>query len=427
MLDQFIGPILIERAHFVVKSEGSSVEEKKQCATIAINYLVSLRFTKSPYWRDLLSASGLDNVETVEMVPIGDKKRLVVCKAIGHEYVEAINILETMSNEGNEYYRKLETLAQLLVLSRNFKGLEELEYRLSECYDGNAVQDELNAMKRTRLLICGGYYLQGRFLDFCKSFFKFEKEDPEFWNILLANDTNRFFTSEELLQMATISVIISTPFDNYGDFLSVENLTRFRQECPLMVETLKLLSNTCFGRFLKLWDTEIDKKCRGSLFLFQMWETARFTVRNKVYFFYLRISNKLQVSYLSRTLSIEESLVKQELQQLLVNLHLNFEIEDDIIYYRSSPFLIKVVPKLEGNHKIINTVLESRILATKRLKDSLQEAIIENSDNQRDNKNDTGPSAMDRTVYGYGFDEEMDVDEINDISDVESTSFLSGG
>lgn len=427
MLDQFEGPILIERAHFLVKSDRSSAEEKKQCAAIAINYLVNLRYTKSPHWRDLLSASGLPSVETAEVIPIGSKKHLVVCKAIAHEYAEAINILETMPNEGNEYYRNLEIIAQLLLLSENLKGLEELEYRLTDCHGENTTGDELNAMKRTKLLICGGYYLQGRFLDFCKSFFKFEKEDPEFWNILLAKATNRFFTTEELLQMATISVIISTPFDNYGDFLSVENLTRFREECPLMVRSLKLLSNTCFGRFLKLWDSEIDMKCRKSLFLFRVWENARFTVRNKVYFFYLRISNKLKVSYLSRTLNIEEALVEQEMHQLLQNLRLNFEIEDGTIYYRSSPFLMNVVPKLEENREIINRILESRILATKELKDSLQEAIIENSDNQRDNRSDTGPSANDRTVHDYGFDEEMDVDEINDISDVESSSFLSGG
>ncbi|QLL32347.1 hypothetical protein HG536_0C05160 [Torulaspora globosa] len=426
MLEQFEGPILIERANFLVKSERSSANDKRQCAVIAINYLVSLRYTKSPHWRDLLNASGLRNVETAEIIPVGTKKHLALCKAIAHEYAEAINILETMPNESNEYYRNLEIIAQLLLLSNNLKGLEELEYRLTDCHSENTIRDELEAMKRTQLLICGGYYLQGRFLDFCKSFFKFEKDDPDFWNILLATATNRFFTTEELLQMATISVVISTPFDNYGDFLSVENLTRFREECPLMEKSLKLLSNTCFGRFLDLWDSEIDRKCCKSLFLFRVWESARFTVRNKVYFFYLRISNKLKVSYLSRTLNIEETLVEQEVQQLLEDLHLNFEIDGDTIYYRSSPFLINVVQKLEENREVINRALESRILTTKQLKDSLQEAIIENNDNLRDNRSDTGPSATDRTAYRYVLDEEMDVDEINDISDAESASFLSG-
>lgn len=427
MLANFQGPVLIERAHFLINSDRTSLNEKKQCAVLAINYLVSLRYTKSPHWRELLSASGLLTIETVDAASHGNSKLSVLCKAIAQEYTEAINILETTPNAGSEYYRNLEIIAQLLILSNNFKALEELEYRLNDCHSGNTIKEELEAMKRTKLLICCGFYMQGRFLDFCKSFFKFEKSDPDFWSALLTKAANSFLTAEELMHMATVSVIVSTPLDNYGDFLSVENLTRFRKECPMLVTCLKLLSNTCFGRFLNLWDNEIDDQCCRSPFLSRGWESARFMVRNKIYFFYLRISNKLTVSYLSRTLHIEEALVKQEVRQLLRDLHLNFEIEGDTIYYRSNPFLSNVVGKLEHNREVISRTLESRTLNTKQLKDSLQEAIIENSGSQRDRKGSSGREATDRMAFRYGLDEEMDVDEINDISDVESASFISGG
>lgn len=427
MLEAFQGAVFIERAYSLLKNDRIPNREKKQCALKAVRYLVDLRYTKSPYWKVLLDASGLHDTETIELVPAGNKKHLALCKAVAHEYSEAINLLETMPNAGNEYFQNLEIIAQLLILSNNLKGLEELDYRLNDSHGAAAIKEEVEAMRRTKLLICGGFYMQGKFLDFCRNFFKFEKNDPDFWSTMLAKVGDRFFTLEEILLMATISVIVSTPFDNYGDFLAVENLSKFREECPLLVDCLKLLSNTCFGRFLHLWDGNIDEQCCKSPFLLRGWKTARFMVRNKIYFFYLRISNRLTISYLSRTLSIDETLVEREVRQLLNDLHLNFEIRQGTITYHSAPFLTDVVGKLKTNSDIIHTLLESRSLTTKQLKDSLQEAIIGNSSDLRDRQGGLNSASTERAAFRQGFDEDMDVDEINDISDVETASYVSGG
>lgn len=425
MLEKFEGPILIERAQFLISHENGSPAERKRWALQAVNYLHDIGYTKSPYWENLLSVSGAQGIEQLKTTT--EKELLSVQKAISHEYVGAISILETKPVPSFRYYQNLETVTQLLLLSKNYKGLEELEYQLNGASDalGNLIEEEAEALRRIQLLICSSFYLRRRYFDCCKSFFKLLDDDTKILDTLVREQENEFMTNVELLLIVTISVIVSVPFDNYEDFIHIENLARFRTVCPKLIECLKLLINTRFGRFLTIWHGEFDRQCTQSLFLSQGWTSARYMMRNKIYFFYLRISNKLEISYLSKTLNIDEQIIRQELSQLFVSAHLNFKIAGDLIFYQHEHYLENVLARLKKNHQIIGERLQEKSSANKYLKDLVQEIIISNNGDE-DQRNDTivGSSIKRRTTR-YEFDDNMDIDEINDVSDMESASFES--
>lgn len=424
MLEKFEGPILVERAQFLISHENGSPAERKRWALQAVNYLHDIGYTKSPYWENLLSVSGAQGIEQLKTTT--EKELLSVQKAISHEYVDAISILETKPVPSFRYYQNLEAVTQLLLLSKNYKGLEELEYQLSGASDaiGNLIEEEAEALRRIQLLICSSFYLRRRYFDCCKSFFKLLDDDTKILDTLVREQESEFMTNVELLLIVTISVIVSVPFDNYEDFIHIENLACFRTVCPNLIECLKLLINTRFGRFLTIWHGEFDRQCTQSLFLSQGWTSARYMMRNKIYFFYLRISNKLEISYLSRTLNIDEQIIRQELSQLFVSAHLNFKIAGDLIFYQHEHYLENVLARLNKNHLIIGERLQEKSSANKYLKDLVQEIIISNNGDE-DQRNDTivGSSIKRRT--GYEFDDNMDIDEINDVSDMESASFES--
>lgn len=426
MLKRLESPICVERAHFLINSGLGSLTERRECAKDAINYLLRLGYTKSPHWDELVAQSGLEVIEPIEVVNVGSKRQLAFCKAVAHEYPEAISVMEATPTLSTEFYRNLELVAHFLLLSKNFKGLEELEYRLSAIPNANVAKEELEALSRIQILVLCGFYMQCKYLEFCKSFFKLERSDPDFMNVLECEHESRFITRDELLLMVTVSSIVAIPFDNYDDFLSVEDAASIERRFPQLVRCLKLLTNTSFGSFLKIWHGSIDDQCKKSLLLAHGWDCARSTMRHKIYFFYLRISNKLTISYLSRTLSIEEKLVEEEVRVLIENAHLNFEIIGDLIRYKSDHFLAAVTSKLKKNHELINQSLQFQVSNNRSLKNMVQESIIGNNASESAGNDETVYQSPKIDRARYAFDDNMDIDEINDISDVDSASFILG-
>lgn len=426
MLERLESPIIVERAHFLIAGGLGSFTERRDCAREAVEYLLNLEFTKSPYWDELLLVSGLkDVVPVVNSRTIG-KRRLAFCKAVEQEYADAISTLETTFTPNREYYRNLELIAQLLILSKNFKGLEEFEYRLKGVSHVDVPTEESDAFWRTQVLILCGFYMQSKFLEFCRGFFKLERSKPEFLGLLEDRDSESFIKRDELCMMLTVSAIIVTPFDNYDDLLSVENLANLEICCPILVRCLRLLSNTSFGGFLSIWNGSIDSQCNKSLLLAKAWDCARLTMRHKIYFFYLRLSNKLTVGYLSRTLDVAKELVKEEMRSLIDRAHLNFELSGDLIQYKNNHYLSAATSKLKENYEAINRCLQSRINSNRDLRDTIQENIMSNSTSGNAANNETVYTATGENSSISAFDENMDIDEINDISDLDSVSFALG-
>lgn len=423
MLERLESPVSVERAHFLIAGSHGSVLERREHAEDAVRYLLRLQYTKTPYWKELISASGLHGIEPIEVVSTGSRTQLALCKAVNLEYAEAISILETTPAPSKEHFRNLELIAEFLILSKNFKGLEELDYRLSGISVADAVNEEVEAFARIQLLVLCGAYMQGKHLEFCKGFFRLERNDPEFLTVLKRQHEHPFMTCDEVLLMVTVSTIVATPFDNYEDLLSVENVARIRHYCPELIRCLELLTNTSFGRFLNIWHGSINEKCDKSLLLAHGWDSARSTMRSKIYFFYLRISNKLTISYLSRTLHIEEKLVEREMRLLIENAHLNFEINGDLVQYKSDHFLAPMTSKLKENYALIEKSVESQVANNKNLKDAIQGSIIGNNSGASSDLVYRSPVG---NTPRYNLEEDMDIDEINDTSDVDSASFILG-
>lgn len=423
MLKHFHGATYIERVHHLILNENSPQDSKQQCATDAVSYLQDIGFTKSPYWDILVSTSGMHNVKECEEQAVGEA--LAIQKAIAHKYTEAISTLEALNVSPLKYYEYLEKIVRLLVLAKNYKGLEELDYRLNALpanYDSMR-PEEIQALRRLKLIICSSFYLRGGYFSCCKSFFKLLDSDADVLRILSEEQPDPFITNGEVILMITISTILAIPFDNYDDFLHLQHLEEHKQIFSRLIDCLKLLINTSFGRFLDLWNEEFDKQCKQSMFLSQRWSSAKYMMRCKIYFFYLRISNKVEISYLSRTLHIEVELIEREIEHLIKSAHLNFELNGDLVTYSPKHYLQDVAPRLKKNQELLEKKLEVRRLRNQQLKDVVQEMIVKNNEQRVEKDSTTNESLIYHASRYRSSTDNMDLDEINDISDPESGTF----
>lgn len=416
----------------MVSGKYASKQEKRKHAIEAVNHLLDVGYTKSPYWEELLYTSEIQNVKESENP--AEEDALVVQKALAHKYGDAITILETIEVSCKEHYQTLQKIVHLLMLSHNYKELEELDYRINAVpasYE-SLPPKELDALRRIRLLICSSFYLKGCYFDCCKGFFKLLDSDPDILSTLLKEEQNQFMTNDEILSIVTVSTVLAIPFDNYDDFLYMQNLESFGNTFSALIGFLKLLINTSFSELLGIWHGAYNEKCQRSFFLNQSWSSAKYTMRNKIYFFYLRISHKLGINYLSRTLHVEEESIRCEVEHLIRSAHLNFEIKGDMIAYRPKHYLQDVAPRLKENQSMIRKKIEERASTNQSLKDLVQEIIIKNNEQRLKNSstNSNGSEilghGLNRTNHVPGLIDNMDVDEINETSDIESTTFEIG-
>ena len=202
-------------------------------------------------------------------------------------------------------------------------------------------QEDVFSLVRIQILLCVSYFLQERYFDCCTKFFTIMNSEPLTLKVLSEHfNSVDFISKEEFMMMLNISVLISIPLDNYDDFIYLSDLKQFFCMTPLLVTCLELLINTNFNKFFKIWHGEINGMCVKSLFLEPSWSSsAAIIMRCKIYFFYLRISKKLQFTYLSSTLGIDLEDIKKELTKLIISGQLNFEIDDDVIHFEDSSIL----------------------------------------------------------------------------------------
>lgn len=417
------GAISVERVNHSISKGYGSEEERRNWAQDTVKYLCSIGCVSTPHWDKLLATGGFNTLP--EIAPC---QAPVLQKVIAHEYSEAVTLLETRDLTVAKHCRNLETIAETLILGGSFKELEEIEYQISginSSRQDSLGDQEADALRRIKLLLCASLYLRGKYFDCSSNFFKLLTSDDKMMDFLRHDFTKGFLTNSELLMMIQISTLLAVPLDNYEDFIQIEELVPFHEICPSLYQCLKLLINTSFAKFFQIWHGEINQQCNQSYFLDQNWLPSQRIMREKIYFFYLRFSNQIEISYLSRILGIEESLVRKELENLINSIHLSFEIKDDTIRYRRTFFLEDVVNQLQLNEKLISSKLDSQKSKNREMRDLLQNMIIDNNQNNQIVAGDT-PHRSNRPGDRQEDSEIMDVDEINDVSDVDNQSVEIG-
>lgn len=406
MFRRYIEPVLIERIAYDLKHDTKDQNEKQRLALEGINYLEQLNYINSPHWDTLLTASGLTTYPEQFPTKYDQKEQCVIVKkVIAHEYVDALHIVESGNINQDEYFRRLECIININILNKDYHSIEEI----SNYFKNNSHSDlepiERAALRRIQLVICASFYLQRRFFECCSSFFNFMEEDPGLLD-LLNTDDNGFvlFRREEILIMISISCMVSIPLDNYSSFIYLPEVKEFFKLYPPLFRCMDFLIRTKFTAFFKYWDKIIGNKCDDSMFLEESWKFAQFTMRSKLYFFYIRISTKFQISYISRILNIDEIQAKEEIQKLINSAGLNVVICDDILKYKHKMLFQDAVEILKENELCVQKLLDDRRMSNMRMKDEIQNNILENKE----------------SIDNYVGEDD------NDIDIVDEQSFLNG-
>ena len=428
------GPLLIERIGHLLSINYGEKEERKRWAMQGISYLQEVQCTSTPYLEILVEESGLRPVSLLNSQLVGKPHfsllggfdENIARDIISHNFQNAIFQMESEEVPLTKRYQHLEKITQISLLCKNFKGIEEIEYNVKNIIQGRKNFDMLNSMEKDRIshevvqddsfsllriqmLLCVSYFLQERYFDCCTKFFTMMTSEPLTLKVLSEHlDCMNFISKEEFIMMVNISVLISIPLDNYDDFIYLSDLKQFFQMAPLLVNCLELLINTNFNKFFKIWHGEINKICMESLFLEPSWSSsAAVIMRCKIYFFYLRISKKLQFSYLSSTLGIDLEDIKEELTKLIISGQLNFEIDGDVIHFEDSSILQSIVNEISRNGTMINEVIDKLKNENTDLKD-----IIQGNSLMYSGGNNTA------TIINNESSDDMDIDEVNDRSDI---------
>ncbi|CUS23294.1 LAQU0S09e01552g1_1 [Lachancea quebecensis] len=378
----FYGPLLVERAAFAVQNELLSPEIKSSWCNAAFKYLRLLQSNESPHL-GIISSFVDGNQDT--SVPDSATPKLqinynVSRKAVAHQYSDAIALQEADSSIS--FLEKLHGIIKLLIMSEKWKSLDEMDHRLDaymKSKEDYLSEPEKHTTSSIRILICGALFLQGRYFDCLKYFVMVIQKDPGVFDILLLSGSEVFFTNEEIITMITLSVIVSVPLDNYEEFAQLEELKPFFVIAPALSNCLSLLIDTSYNSFLKLWTESFGQKCASSYFLCGRWKEVQATMRYKIYFFYLRISNRVEISYLSETLGIDVETVRAEINSLIEDLTLNFSINDQLVYYRNRYEMSDVVKELSSSKVILDERIEKLKNQNDLVRYQVQQSIIENN------------------------------------------------
>ncbi|KAG0671040.1 COP9 signalosome complex subunit 11 [Maudiozyma exigua] len=382
MFRRYIEPVLIERIVYDLKHGTKDQNEKQRLAVEAINYLKQLNYTNSPHWDTLLSVSGLPrHPEDASFQSDQTEQCVIIKKIIAHEYVDALRILESGNINQDEYFRRLECIININILNKDYHSIEEISNYFKNNNHSDLEPAEQTALRKIQLVICSSFYLQRRFFECCSTFFKFVEDDPGILD-LLRNDDNGFilFRKEEILIMISISCVVSIPLDNYSSFIYLPEVKELFKLYPPLFRCMEYLIQTKFTAFFKYWDKMIGNMCDDSMFLEKSWKFAQFTMRSKLFFFYIRISTRFEISYISRILNVDEIQAKEEIQKLIDSAGLNVVICDDIIKYKYKMLFQDAVETLKESELKIQTLLDDRRMSNRRMKDEIQNDIIESKE-----------------------------------------------
>ncbi|SCV99874.1 LAFE_0B04412g1_1 [Lachancea fermentati] len=388
-MNQFVGPILIERVAHLLRKDVATTDEQSECANLALQYWCSVGQPNTPYLQQLIAASKSipamnrpNNNYSVQKIDDKNSHILIEQKAISHNFADAISLLEATDIEPSNYFLKLEKILELLILGENWRSIEEIEHRLdghmkNTCHDISP--PEKDAYQRAKLLVSASYFLQGRYFECLKHFINIAQNDESIIRLLIAPMSRPLVTSHELILMISLSILTTIPLDSYETFFHLEELEPFFERSPILIKCLNLLINTSYNKFFKLMKSTINDMCEQSMFLDRQWDTVQSIMRNKVYFFYMRIANKVEIKYLSDTLGIDYDIVNREVNLLISETHLNFNIEGDIICFRSRKEINNILDGIKKTDNMLSGQIETLRKRNEAIRNFIQQSIIDNS------------------------------------------------
>lgn len=275
-----------------------------------------------------------------------------------NRYAEAILFINTDPLLGSiGFYKKIKLLMRTHILNTHYKALLDFEPRLNVqaiTSDSNEFSDFIEC----KLLLILNWYLRGEFHQCLQRFIQLLIDIPNLVDIMENLPTNDVFvTTETILYIVTMCALITIPLDNLDTFIHLAELEQFNEKFNTLMVKARLIIGSKFRRFFKWWHNDMNNICSNNYFLSKKWELVSSTMRQKIYAFYLRISNKLKISYLSEKLEIPLDVVNQEVNQLIREACLNFRVQDGFVYFL--PY--------DARDALVHNIIKEDILLNKKL------------------------------------------------------------
>lgn len=336
------------------------------------------------------------NISTIDPSTNQNKKaksdRSIAERLLQNEFPAVLSELSPMLLNKQKYYQTLETMCTVMVLSNDFRKIHEIEYKLETNFDdpktshkthnhSSLSREEIHSLRNTQVLVCLSYFLQGKYLDCVQKMFQFIDKDNKLLNISLRNPKYDVVQPNDLYSMISISALLSIPLNQIKHFMQLTDVVLFFQLFPPAKELFNLLKNTKFRAFFTQWMETLNITCKRHYLLAPKLNEVEKVMRVKIYVFYLSISTRIQVSYLSSTLDIKYETVLHDIEELLGKRKANFVLEGDIISYRKRSIINDIATILQSNEIEISKLLDIQSRKNTGLKDSIQNYIIANDKN----------------------------------------------
>lgn len=316
--------------------------------------------------------------------------RSTVERLLQNESASLLSELGSKLLDKEKYYQTLEAMCVVIILGKDFKKIPEIEYKLQTNLDDRTISKtkhchstfsskELESLRRTKTLICFSLFLQGYYLTCSQKVFQFIEKDSKILDKALWDDTYDFIKAEDVYSMILISTLLTIPLNTVRHFTKLPDVIFYFEIFPSAKDLFYLLKNTKFKSFFTYWTKLLKPICRRNQFVGPKLEEIDRALRTKIYIFYLSMSTRIQVSYLSNTLGIEYDIVLNDLKELFNKRKANFVLEGDIIFYKKRSTLNNIASILQSNEHEISKLLELQNRKNTELKDSIQSYIIENN------------------------------------------------
>lgn len=253
---------------------------------------------------------------------------------LDNKYSDAVMLINTdKAISALPFHARNKFLLRTHLLNCDYKVVLDFEARLAGNFPDSNIMDQ-NDFVECKLLTILNWYLRGEFHQCLQRFIQLVTEIPELFDILEKWPTrDAFITATTFYYIVTLTALVSIPLDNLDTFIHLSELERFNKTFNIFAGKGKLLVESRFGQFFQWWHTDMDKICKSNYFLEKKWDIVAKTMRQKIYAFYLRISMKINVSYLSEKFGIDYQVVNQEISHLITEACLNFRIDGDLITY----------------------------------------------------------------------------------------------
>ncbi|SCU92471.1 LAMI_0E10616g1_1 [Lachancea mirantina] len=400
--DEFFGPLLVEQAAYAIRKNVGSKDDQLEISIKALTYLKAIDMMNCPtseLFMHMISSAGLIDEKAVsasrdrfrqDNSSVNDLE--IERKVVAHEYTQAITIMEAKHDD-----KQIERLVKTLILAQKWKILRELEKRLKSnqlvVTDKTwNLQGPVKDQTTVLLLFCGAYFLEGKYLECFKQFVLVQQETPKIVNLLANGSFSTFFTSMELVYMVSLSIIVYLPFEKLETFLQLEDMQYFLNMADVLKTSLNLLAATNFKEFLTLWNDEIQKVCRDSFFLSKQWANLTKTAHHKIIFFYLRICNVVEVSYLSSILGLDFEDVTSHVSQLISDANLNFVVKEGLVMYRGAMQMRELQAGLVKSGLQLASKMEILKARNQQVREIIQLNIISNDQNKKLSENNEAMS-----------------------------------